>query len=372
MAWSNLVNLAVSLGVGFSLGWLFGRSRLLSPKKGRKITELSNPDLLSPVSPAQVALPAVEPSETETKLIADLKAQIKQLTLDYYMAEQMCQFKAGFLARVAHELRSPLNGLISAHQLILSDLCDSPQEEREFLVNANLSAVRMIDMLDKILDVSRAESGKNPIKLKPLQLAEVFEEVRYLCEMQAANRNIPLNVVLPDPNVYLLADEQWLTPVLVKLVESAITPEELGSISLSAEVDQDAKNVHILISAPRPHESWTEAVDLLAKELNRARVRSKAKYNQKEKKAASSNLPLGNTQSEQPPKDLNAQELDEPAPLELNPHISAGLNLVMTYTILELMQGRLEILENPADAEVPNLTRIQCSLPLVPPPPAMD
>lgn len=373
MAWSNLVNLAVSLSVGFSLGWLFGRSRLLSPKKGRKIKDLSNPDLLSPVSPAQVALPAVEPSATETKLIADLKAQIKQLTLDYYMAQQMCQFKAGFLARVAHELRSPLNGLIGAHQLILSDLCDSPQEEREFLANANLSAVRMIDMLDKILDVSRAEAGKNPIKLEPLQLAEVFEEVRYLCEMQAANRNIPLNVVPPDPNVYLLADEQWLTPVLVNLVESAITPEELGSISLSAEVDQDAKNVHILISAPRPHESWTEAVDLLAKELNRARGRSKAKYhqnNQKEKEAASSNPPLAKTESGQPPSSLPPQELDQPAPLELNPHISAGLNLVMTCTILELMQGRLEILENPADAEVPNLTRIQCSLPLVPPPPA--
>jgi hypothetical protein len=315
-------------------------------------------DSSNPISIAQHISPLLAPQaspfsmdysqdRSQSQLISDLKAQIKQLTLDYYMAQQMCQFKAGFLARVTHELRSPLNGLIGAHQLILSDLCDSPEEEREFLANANLSAVKMIDMLDKILDVSRTESGKSPIKLESLQLAEVFEEVRYLSEMQAANRNIPLKIFLPDPNIYVLADEQWLTPVLVNLVESAITPEELGSISVSALVDRDSENVHIWIEAPRPHESWTEAVDLLSLELNRA-----------SKKAASQS---------QPPIEFNPQY-----PLELNPHVSAGLNLVMTCSILDLMHGRLEILETPADAEDPNLTRIQCSLPLVPPPPELD
>lgn len=357
MDWSNLVNLAVGLGVGFSLGWLLGSRRLLNPRKGQKIIEPSNPFAFSPVSEAQVSLPAVDPSQTQ--LIADLKAQVKQLTLDYYIAQQMCQFKAGFLARVTHELRSPLNGLIGTHQLILSDLCDSPEEEREFLANANISAVKMIDMLDKILDVSRTESGKSPIKLEPLQLAEVFEEVRYLSEMQAANRNIPLKIVLPDPNIYVLADEQWLTPVLVNLVESAITPEELGSISVSAQVDQYSEQIHIWIEAPRPHESWTEALDLLTKELNRG---SKASNSGAAKKSQFNILTEG-----QPPREFNPQD-----PLELNPHVSAGLNLVMTCSILDLMQGRLEILETPADAEDPNLTRIQCSLPLVPPPPESD
>jgi hypothetical protein len=377
--WSNLVNLAVGMGLGFSLGRLLASRRLVNPRKPHKMVDSSNPvsitQHISPLLAPQASPFSMDYSQdrSQSQLISDLKAQIKQLTLDYYMAQQMCQFKAGFLARVTHELRSPLNGLIGAHQLILSDLCDSPEEEREFLANANLSAVKMIDMLDKILDVSRTESGKNPIKLESLQLAEVFEEVRYLSEMQAANRNIPLTIVLPDPNIYVLADEQWLTPVLVNLVESAITPEELGRISVSAQVDRDSDNVHILIEAPRPPESWTEAVDLLAEELNRARVRSNVLSNKKGGAAKSQ----FKTQTGQPPsefnaQDLNAQDLNAQDPLELNPHVSAGLNLVMTCTILQLMQGRLEILETPADAEDPNLTRIQCSLPLVPPPPELD
>jgi hypothetical protein len=45
---------------------------------------------------------------------------------------------------------------------------------------------------------------------------------------------------------------------------------------------------------------------------------------------------------------------------------------MMTCSILELMQGRLEILEPPADAEQDRLTRIQCSLPLADPQPESD
>lgn len=350
MDWSNLVNLAVVLGVGTGLGWLLG-SRASRAKSGTPAnrSELSTPVSHPPVSEAQVLQTSSENSESQ--LISELKAQIEQLKLDYYVAQQMCQFKAGFLARVTHELRSPINGLIGAHQLILSDLCDSPEEEREFLANANSSAVKMIDMLDKILDVSRTESGKSPMKLEALQLVEVFEEVRYLTQMQAANRNIHLNIVNPNPDIYIRADEQWLTPVLVNLVDSAITPDELGSISMWAETSIESGNVQILISAPRSPESWTEAVDLLTQELNRQTERDAKGL------ASSSEM---------------SAELYQEYPLQTDPNVSGGLNLLMTCDILKLMQGQLEVLPTPADAEDDRLTMIQCSLPLADPQPESD
>ena len=353
MDWSNLVNLAMGLGVGTVVGWRLGVRHLAKSGKSTNRTQSATPMSASMSASMPATMPATMPARpmsattadnSQSEFIADLKAEIKQLKLDYYMANRMCQFKAGFLARVTHELRSPLNGLIGAHQLILSDLCDSPEEEREFLANANTSATNMIDMLDRILDVSRTESGNHPIQLKPIPLAEVFEEVRYLTQMQAANRNIALNIVNPDPDIYVLADEQWLTPVVVNLVDSAITPEELGKISVSAYASKESGHAHIWIEAPRSHESWSEAVDLLTKELNRPSKK-------------------GGKSESQLPMDLATRE-----PIQLDPKVSSGLNLVMTSTILELMQGRLEILETPADAENDRLTRIQCSLPLVHPP----
>jgi signal transduction histidine kinase len=82
------------------------------------------------------------------------------------MAKEMSQFKAGFLARTSHELRSPLSSLIGLHQLILADLCDSPEEAREFVAQANASALKMVKLLDEVIAVSKTEHGTNRLELR--------------------------------------------------------------------------------------------------------------------------------------------------------------------------------------------------------------
>ena len=62
--------------------------------------------------------------------IDQLKNELRQIQLAYALQRQISHFKGGFLARISHELRSPLSQLTSLHQLILNDLCEDPQEER--------------------------------------------------------------------------------------------------------------------------------------------------------------------------------------------------------------------------------------------------
>ena len=306
MALSNWVDLGVSLGLGVGIGWLF-RSRQ---------TGDSTP-------PQAEAISGGNQEPLQTELIQSIQKELKQTKAAYGLAAEMCGFKAGFLARVAHELRSPINGLIGSHQLILSDLCDDPAEEREVLNGANESALKMVEMLDRILDVARTEHGSNDLNLETLQLAQIFEEVYYLTNLQAANRNISLKVLPPDPNIYVRADERWLVQVLVNLVDEAINPTTYGSISIKAQASPDTQFVWIWIDAPYPDEIWSESVDLLQKEPG----------------------------------------LDPPG--RENGRVSVGLSLFMNHTIMELMQGRLEALEIPATVEAePNIRRIQCSLPL--------
>ncbi|HBE52947.1 MAG TPA: sensor histidine kinase, partial [Cyanobacteria bacterium UBA11369] len=100
-------------------------------------------------------------SQDPNQEISALKEELLRTQLAYRMATEMCQFKAGFLARVSHELRSPINSLIGLQQLILSDLCEDPAEEREFVAQANASALRMVALLDAILNVARTEYGTN-------------------------------------------------------------------------------------------------------------------------------------------------------------------------------------------------------------------
>ncbi|MBD2742725.1 sensor histidine kinase [Coleofasciculus sp. FACHB-1120] len=262
--------------------------------------------------------------------------ELKQTQMAYHMATEMSQFKAGFLARTSHELRSPLNSLIGLHQLILSDLCDNPEEEREFIAQAHASALKLMQLIDEIIAVAKTQHGTSRIEIQPIELTKVLEEVYNLTHLQAANRSIRLEVSPPDREIYVLADPRRLQQVLLNLVDTAIARMDEGNIRVWVPPSPASEYIHIWIDAECPVSVWSEPVDLL--------------------------------------KDQKTPELGgahrKGAPLQM-PRLSEGMNLLIAQTLIEVMQGHLEVVAaQPTDASIPsaadNFTRLQFSLPLVP------
>lgn len=302
----NLAWLLAGLGLGLGSSWLLRRDSLLSRRTPPRLRALqAEPEITSEVSNQAVSYPK------DQQLLVD---QLQRLQLAYQMASELSQFKGGFLARTSHELRSPLNGLIGMQQLILSDLCDSPEEEREFIAQANEAALRMVKALDNIIEVAKTEHGSAKLDIQPIQLAQALQDVYALTHLQAKNRNLQLQILPPSPETYVLADPRCLMQILVHLLDSAISNLQEGQITLSTHLAQNAKFMQVRIKDSRPLEVWSEAIDML--------------------KAP-------------PPQDLKV-----PSP---------GMNLLMVQTLLELMQGRLEIAKDPEDDQ----PLIQCSIPLV-------
>jgi signal transduction histidine kinase len=132
MDWTALVWLGLGLGLGLSIRWRSPRS---------SVVELA-------------ALPD-RPVELDQPELPD-QPELQSLQVAYQLATEISQLKGGFLARISHELRSPLNGLIGMQQLILEDLCDNPEEERAFIAQANQSALKMIKVLDTCAGCGKA------------------------------------------------------------------------------------------------------------------------------------------------------------------------------------------------------------------------
>ena len=295
MSWTNWLYLGVGLGLGVGSRKLFERLKH------------SDVSLIAPQE--EQDLPA-------------LLQQLKAAQLAYQLAHEMGQFKAGFLARISHELRSPLNSLIGLHQLILSDLCDDPDEEREFVAQAHDSALKLVKLIDEILDVARTEHGTNKLEIQPLQLAYVLQEIYQLTHLLAANRNFRLQVSPPDPEIYVLADPRWLRQVLVTLVDTCIANMEQGSICISAQPTAAADtSVHIWLDVELPSSIWREPVDLMQSISNTTELVNQTKP-------------------------------------------SLGLTLLLNQTLLEVMKGRLELLSVPPQDES-SWTRIQLAIPLL-------
>jgi signal transduction histidine kinase len=251
------------------------------------------------------------------------------------MAREMSLFQGGFLARTTHELRSPLNGLIGLHQLILNDLCENPEEEREFVGQAYERSLKLLKMIDEILSVARTEHGTNKLHIQPLQLTKVLEEVYKLTYMLAGNRNYPFTISFPQPEIYVLADNRWLRQILVNLIDTTILQMEEGSIHLSSSIApaNTATNniinnvVHIYLDVPSHAVISSEEINLIASENN-----------------------------------TNQENIKDSI------EISSGMKLLLNQKLLETMGGKLEIIASPITTEVTqDCTRLQIAIPLVTP-----
>ncbi|HEY9643200.1 MAG TPA: HAMP domain-containing sensor histidine kinase [Coleofasciculaceae cyanobacterium] len=330
MSWTNLAMLVAGLGLGAAgSAWLGRRQPREVPRNSSAIAPIP-PRLESPVADA------------EKRAMA---AQLQLLQLGYAMATEMEKFKSGFLARSSHELRSPINSVISLHQLILSDLCENPEEEREFIAQAQIAAEKMLGLLDRLISLSKLAYGTEQLQIQPLSLEEVLAEVQHFTQLQAQNRSLRLEIALPDPDLYVLADPRWLRQVLISLIDMPISLMQEGYIRLKTQIEPEQQQVNIWIEDQRPAEFWRDPIDWL-----------------QTVKSSALQVTPGQT--------VVQAALAEAEGTGKLP--SPGLNLLVVQTLLEMMGGRLEILETPlskaetleAGAPLPQFTRIQCSLPL--------
>jgi signal transduction histidine kinase len=308
----NLVVLVLELSAAVWLGWRLGRSQDSRPQG-----DLSAGGIFSPPSSAAPIAPPSKPAQVEL-------AQTSQRQLEHWMTVEMAQFKAGFLGRSAHELRSPINSVISLHQLILADLCESPAEEREFIAQAQTAAEKMLRLLDRLILISKVSYGVEPAQLQPVPLSEAIAEVDQLTRLQAQNRNLRLTVELPDPEIWVLADSRWLRQALVNLLDTPIGLMQEGSLRLTAHCSTDTQEALIWIEDQRPAEYWSEPSEGVAQKAQTLK---------------------------------GAEEAIAPFP-------SMGLSLLMVKAILEIMGGRLTLLATPD--ETSDLTKIEMALAIAP------
>lgn len=182
-------------------------------------------------------------------------------SLAYYRALELAQFRGGFLARTSHELRSPLNKIISLQQMILEGLCDNPEEEKEFVADAYAAALKLLEHLDFLIHVSKIEMGRIQPQLQQVELAPIFDQVYECTHLQAANRNVRLVVEKPSEEVQVWTDAAWLQNALSTLIDMGVDGCDRGILRLST-ASAAAGGIHIWLDDDRSATPWQETMPL--------------------------------------------------------------------------------------------------------------
>ncbi len=146
-------------------------------------------------------------------------------------AEKANKAKDQFLARVSHEVRSPMNSIMGFNEQVLQTRLNLMQ--RNYLNLVNSSSRDLLRIINDILDFSKMESGELQISQSEFHLRKVLDDVKNTFYNEAAEKNIELVLVrekgVPEA---LLGDEVRLKQVLNNLMGNAIRFSGKGKVIL--------------------------------------------------------------------------------------------------------------------------------------------
>jgi two-component system phosphate regulon sensor histidine kinase PhoR len=139
------------------------------------------------------------------------------------------------VSNISHELRTPLAALRAIADTLRDGALDDPPAAERFLGRMETEVEAMTQMVEELLELSRIESGKAPLRLEPTTAAAIIEPVVERLRSPAERAGLQLRADVPAGLPLLLADAERARQALTNLVHNAIkfTPEG-GKVTIRA------------------------------------------------------------------------------------------------------------------------------------------
>jgi signal transduction histidine kinase len=156
------------------------------------------------------------------------------------------RLKSEFVAKVSHELRSPLSTIHEQLAMVLTKLADeTPDDQRYLLSRAKEKTHGLITMIGDLLDLSRIESGLVTKDRKPVDVSGLLTGIVDFLRSKATGKNQTLTLSLPEQGLpQVSADAQSLEIVFGNLITNAIHyTGEAGRIEVLATTQNDQVQV---------------------------------------------------------------------------------------------------------------------------------
>jgi signal transduction histidine kinase len=173
-------------------------------------------------------------------LLRDRQAAYEALRLAKDEAEAANQAKSGFLATMSHELRTPLNAIIGFSEMMLREVLGAlPNEQyRSYVADIHASGTHLLQIINDILDLSKAEAGKIDLAEEVFDLRDVMRSVNQLTAARIQAADLSQSIDLPDDLPPLSGDERKTKQVLLNLITNSVkfTPAG-GTINITARWD---------------------------------------------------------------------------------------------------------------------------------------
>ena len=167
---------------------------------------------------------------------------IQMLNATLKRAEEASAAKSRFLARMSHEMRTPLNGILGAAELLQSGRQEQiPPEERSLLQVIRDSVQVSLRQVTNVLDFSKIEAGKLVLEHANFDLHEIVNSTVDMLRPLAAQKGLRFLVrIAPETPFRLVGDRHHLRDILINLLANAVKFTERGQVTLEVGGHEDA------------------------------------------------------------------------------------------------------------------------------------
>ncbi len=161
-------------------------------------------------------------------------------------AEAASRAKSEFVAALNHELRTPLQAITGFTELLRT--LDLPPERRQAaLEHIGAATEHVLSMVDDLLDIAKIEADALPIRVEPVELCALLDEVLTLLAPLAEEHHVMLRPAVPARGSAVRADRRRLRQVLINLVTNGIRYNRAGGWVEVGAADSGASTVTVAV-----------------------------------------------------------------------------------------------------------------------------
>ena len=212
-----------------------------------KAFKLGGVDYITKPFQIEEVLARIENQLTIRRLSQQLKEQNQKLQIEIEerrkaenIAFRAYQAKNEFLARMSHELQTPLNAILGFTQIMSRDT-QLKIEHQEYLKIINNSGEYLLQLINEVLEISKVEAEINQIDKKDFDFYYLLDSLEEIFKIKAAkNKNKLSFLIATDVPQYINTDENKLRICLLNLIDNSLKFTQNGRVTL--KVWQENRN----------------------------------------------------------------------------------------------------------------------------------
>lgn len=146
--------------------------------------------------------------------------------------------KTAFLARMSHDIRTPLNGILGLIEIeeLHEDDVDAARKNR---TKARIAANHLLSLINDILEMGRIENGKLTLEHVSFNLEDLCNDAIVLCKLRASDRNITMQDQSAHPlcNPHVMGSPTHVRQIIINLLDNSIKyNKDGGTVTFTSQI----------------------------------------------------------------------------------------------------------------------------------------